>query len=647
MRSFQAQVKQEDNGTRVWKFVLAQWKTVVKSREQMRRCFKRGEVSVNGVVAEVTRILVTGDLVQIKFDAQAAHESVYGKEKLEICYEDNDLAVIIKPSGKTMVAVGFMLPFSLTPSINAEPGNGEEKMDENKSQLKMDATSTVLLELDKQGTSPTSNEDEWTSPEHDLGQENELSDDDSDEFAAFDVPSNISPTLGQQNCLPCAIHGVEKASNGLVLIAKTAEMRSTLMQMHNSGKITRTFRVICHGGWSRDGAQEIENDMQHPLVYDEGSMIPVNPGFLDAKCIESIRVVKVTPSNEAGSLSTLDVVLRSPFLGVNVRRYLMSAHHPVIGDSGNTKPLKANRNKGLLSCLAKVEFIHPNLNIPITVHLEEPVKFEQLRIREQKACLRRQANDLAELKKGGLELTQTYSRASELPIAYLVGEKDFCDMRFKVSPSTLIPRASTETLVHTAISLAKDRSIKILDVGTGSGCLLLALLKNLPTSIGVGIDISQEALEIAQINCQMHGLTNRALFEIGDLGQLDSTPSLFKSFDLLVCNPPYLDSSKAEKLKKLFDGTEHEPPIALFASSEGYGAYELLAASLFRNLCTPAERRVMADGAHVILEIGSGMGQRVRELFKFLRFVESFRDKQDSERCLVFALPEARPVDYQ
>jgi HemK-like putative methylase len=212
-------------------------------------------------------------------------------------------------------------------------------------------------------------------------------------------------------------------------------------------------------------------------------------------------------------------------------------------------------------------------------------------------------------------------------------------MRFKVSPATLIPRSSTETLVKAAINISQQRPVKVLDVGTGSGCLLLALLNSLPLSTGVGVDISKEALEIANINKDLHSLSTRASFLPGDLGDLQGTPELFQSFDILVCNPPYLDSAKADRLKTLFAGTEHEPPVALFAEKEGYGAYELLAASLSRDLSTDSPRHIMTKGGFVVLEIGSGMGARVREIFKFLQFEEALKDNQDSERCLVFSLP--------
>ncbi|KAF9573237.1 hypothetical protein EC968_008875 [Mortierella alpina] len=622
MTTLEAWVAEPDNGIRAWKFVLNQWKAVVKSREHMRKCFKREEVSVNGSTAEVTRILQTGDIVRLHFDSRAAHESVYGKEKLDVRYEDDDLAVVVKPSGKTMVTLGFMLPFSLDPNHSVHDRAHDQ----------------AAVDVAPHGDTATQTTESVQENEPDLVHDPSSQDDDSedqeDDEDIFDVPSNISPTLGQQTRLPCAIHGLEKAANGLVLVAKTKKMHASLLEMHRSGKISRTFRLICHGDW------RITDALLTGSQSGEKDLPPVFGDIQDAGAIKTVRVVAVTPSNEARSISTLDVMPHSPSMGVNIRRYLFSLQHPVVGESGNTRPLKANRGKGLLSALVKMEFVHPRLGTAITVNLEEPAKFEQLRKREEKACLRRKVSDQEELKKGGLELEAEYDRKADQPIAYLVGEKDFYGMRFKVSPSTLIPRSSTETLVDAAIALVQKKAVKILDVGTGSGCLLLALLSSLPSATGTGVDISENALEVARANGALHALDERASFCWADLANLQETSSLLQSFDLLVCNPPYLDGNKASKLKTLFSGTAYEPPVALFANNEGYGAYELLAASLLRDLEAAGPMHVMDRAGHVILEVGSGMGRRVREIFKFLHFEFALKDNQDSERCLVFSLSE-------
>lgn len=135
------------------------------------------QVSVNGSVAEVTKLLSAGDVVRIKFNTRAAHESIYGREQLTVLYEDEELAVVVKPSGKTMVAFGYMLPFSLRPSsIQMARSDDTEEMDDL----------------------PDAEEEE-----------------DDDEENEFHIQQNVSPTVGQQR-IPCATHGLEKASNGLV-----------------------------------------------------------------------------------------------------------------------------------------------------------------------------------------------------------------------------------------------------------------------------------------------------------------------------------------------------------------------------------------------------------------------------------------------
>lgn len=162
---------------------------------------------MNGVVAEVTKLLVKGDWVKIRFDDRAAHESVYGREKLDVRYEDDDLAVVVKPSGKTMVAFGFMLPFSVSPSRSAQ--GSDEQLDQlEQAEAHTESGGAVVEE----------------------GDEND--DDDEDEDDNFDIPFNISPSVGQQHRLPCAIHGIEKAANGLVCYLFTSSARFTSSKNH-------------------------------------------------------------------------------------------------------------------------------------------------------------------------------------------------------------------------------------------------------------------------------------------------------------------------------------------------------------------------------------------------------------------------------
>lgn len=203
-------------------------------------------------------------------------------------------------------------------------------------------------------------------------------------------------------------------------------MRAILLKMHNEGQFVRTFRIICHGAFRKpntDAAVVDYTTNQDISYYSPGDSIPIDTTSLDSEYLRSIRVVHLTPSNEAGLISTLDITPCSPYLGVNIRRYLLSQGHPVVGDSGNTKPLKANRNKGLFSAVIKVEFKHPVLDKIIVASFDEPAKFEQLRNREQRACMRRKAEELEELRKGGVEPVSSFDRKADKPIAYQIGEK--------------------------------------------------------------------------------------------------------------------------------------------------------------------------------------------------------------------------------
>ncbi|KAG0228888.1 hypothetical protein BGW42_001898 [Actinomortierella wolfii] len=625
-------IDNKDDGIRIWKIALSHWKTIVQSREQLRRCFKRGEITLNGTIAHETQNASKGDRLVLRFDKRAAHESVYGREKLAVLVEDDELAIVLKPSGKTMMEFGLMLRYSLKPSPVADKEQ-QEIIDKS---LPVDHGQESLA---------TSASEEKVSNGGKQTEDLVMNDDDGEE----------NSQVFEEQRVPCAIHGMEKASNGLVLVAKTWAMRQKLMHLQSSGGIRRSFRIICHGAFEKPSQDNSGSTDAISLYYQPQESIPINRQVHDASGIHQLRVFTLTPSNTSNFVTTLDAEVESPTMGIHLRRYLMSVQHPVIGNSNSTRPLKANRDKGLCLALLKVEFQHPSTGSMVRATIEEPKKFEALRDREEKAYNNRKQQDLEELQKGGLELAEEYDRKTEKPIAYLVGEKDFFNLRFSVTPAVLIPRSSTETLVKATLDLVKEQKelsprregVRILDVGTGSGCLLLALLKNFDGSTGMGIDISPEALEVANVNRERHNMTDRATFAVGDLGKLQDTPGIYKQFDFLVCNPPYLDSGKTDRLQKSFTGTRYEPSVALFAEKGGYRAYEMLAESLRCDVAllqasshdANPKATIMAPHGHVVLEIGSGMGPHVREIFNFLRFVKALKDLQDTERCLVFAMP--------
>ncbi len=175
------------------------------------------------------------------------------------------------------------------------------------------------------------------------------------------------------------------------------------------------------------------------------------------------------------------------------------------------------------------------------------------------------------------------------PVAYIIGSQEFFGLEFAVSPAVLIPRGDSEVLVEAALAARPDAQ-RVLDLGLGSGALLLAVLHNLPQAQGIGIERSPGALAVARANAQALGLTPRADLRPGDWTQLDWTAGL-GTFDLILANPPYVeaDAPLAPSVR------DHEPASALFAGAEGLDDYRIL---------LPALPALLAPGGVALIEIG-------------------------------------------
>lgn len=191
-------------------------------------------------------------------------------------------------------------------------------------------------------------------------------------------------------------------------------------------------------------------------------------------------------------------------------------------------------------------------------------------------------------------------RAAREPLAYITGTKEFWSLAFGVGPGVLIPRPDTETLIESALRLIPDKStpLAILDLGTGSGCLLIAALTEYPHAHGVGIDSSPEALAWAARNVAAHKLEDRAnLIETGWLEE--ASPG----FDLILTNPPYIPSADIVGLQP--EVARFEPRAALDGGPDGLDAYRALA---------PRIARLLKPGGSAILEVGAGQGDAVATL---------------------------------
>jgi release factor glutamine methyltransferase len=191
-------------------------------------------------------------------------------------------------------------------------------------------------------------------------------------------------------------------------------------------------------------------------------------------------------------------------------------------------------------------------------------------------------------------------RIAGCPVAYLVGHKEFFLLPIEVSPAVLIPRPATESLVLAAIErLRTIPAPTILDVGTGSGCIAVALAVRLPNSRLVATDVSLEALDVARRNAEVHGVAGRIDFRLGPLYQ----PVGGDQFDAVVGNPPYIPTGDIANLER--EVREHEPAAALDGGADGLGVIQPLIVGAAAHL---------KSGGWLLLEIGAGQSAAVERL---------------------------------
>jgi release factor glutamine methyltransferase len=193
------------------------------------------------------------------------------------------------------------------------------------------------------------------------------------------------------------------------------------------------------------------------------------------------------------------------------------------------------------------------------------------------------------------------------PIAYLVGRKEFFSLSFEVNGDVLIPRPETETLVERAIHVCNGcggRSVEVLDVGTGSGCIIIALLTQSPNSRGTAADISTAALAVARRNAECHRVSERVRFLEADCLKLPAEAVPDGGFHLIVSNPPYVARDEMATLDQTV--RDYEPSIALTDGGDGL--------SFFKSLAGDGPM-MLRDGGAILVEIGAGQYESVRSIF--------------------------------
>jgi release factor glutamine methyltransferase len=213
------------------------------------------------------------------------------------------------------------------------------------------------------------------------------------------------------------------------------------------------------------------------------------------------------------------------------------------------------------------------------------------------------------------------------PLWRVIGEREFWGLPFRLSPDTLEPRPDSETLIEAALATLGPRRgqpLTMLDLGTGTGCLLIAMLHECPAASGLGIDLSSGACEIARANALANGVGERC-----EIRQGQWTEGLDARFDLILSNPPYIPSRDIAGLDR--EVREHDPLLALDGGADGLAPYRIFARSLGGHL---------APGGFVVLEIGAGQEGDVTAIMREAGWCHraTRRDLGDHPRALIFAL---------
>lgn len=247
------------------------------------------------------------------------------------------------------------------------------------------------------------------------------------------------------------------------------------------------------------------------------------------------------------------------------------------------------KTKGIESARLDAEVLLANVlqkeRIYLYVHFDEPMQQEELaKFREYVA-----------------------KRARRVPVAYIIGEREFMGLPFKVTSDTLIPRPDTEVLVENVIlnieDSKKEEELKIIDIGTGSGAIILALLDNLPKAIGTAVDISEKAINVAKENAVSLKLADRCNFLVGDLFKPLGFNGGANKFDIIVSNPPYIPQKDIAGLE--IDVKQYEPLTALTDKGDGL--------SYYRRLLSEG-KNYLQDNGFIALEIGIHQSEAVKDI---------------------------------
>ncbi|KAI9208439.1 S-adenosyl-L-methionine-dependent methyltransferase [Polychytrium aggregatum] len=586
-----ATVSPKSANEKLTKFLKDQFPVQIASIAQAARLISNGQVSVNGkIVQKAVYKLKAADIVAIKTAKKGEGSRTGGPERdffaklgIHVHFENRDLAIVWKPSG---ISVG-----------KSQRGSSEQSIEASLPSL-----------LSPAPPSSTSNDD--SSLEQDEGR-----------------------------CEPRCISFLDRATAGLVICAKTQEAYRMIGQLYKEGLVTETWKALCvgHVGDTRKLAPFETFEITNKIDDTEAITLCT---FLEATRARNY------PGGYISTILASPIQESTPLCG-QVRQHLSQTHgghpHVLVGAPPSDTPTPAAERGDYLALIEiELDLLHPDGRTePIHVRAEEPKKFKTLKKREEETWLARRNQDLEELRtfrlqhgmNGEIPKDDETKLDEGVPIPYIVGEKDFFGLSFIVSPAVMIPRVGTETLIQCGIDAAMrlrgdpsqppHHAIRAIDLGTGSGCVLLSILKHLPNSTGLGLDLSEQALAVAAQNGQKilgAAGASRAVFAKGafqdvaavaEASYLQGPNDDSRLIDVVVSNPPYLARSLVQS-NRLYAQQRHEPELALAGGDDGFQAFREIKHGLAQLGC----RGWLRAGAECIIEIiGSDMGEKVKEIF--------------------------------
>ncbi|MFH1157668.1 MAG: peptide chain release factor N(5)-glutamine methyltransferase [Pseudomonadota bacterium] len=256
----------------------------------------------------------------------------------------------------------------------------------------------------------------------------------------------------------------------------------------------------------------------------------------------------------------------------------------------------------------------PELDTRLLVQDVLKISHEELLLNSSKLVSDSESKKLAEVMQ---------RRILREPVSRITGARSFWKSEFKITPETLDPRPDSEILIESALTIAdKEAPLTILDLGTGTGCLLLSLLQELPQATGIGIDISAGAIQVALQNAAALGLSERVSFKAMNWTEMaGETP-----FDLVISNPPYIPESDISTLEP--EVRRHDPLLALSGGTDGLDCYREIAALL------PG---LLTGTGYLFLEIGSTQARSVKDILaeRGVRVLKVAQDLAGHNRCIV------------